>query len=146
MNPLHDGSAMSENPPNSSPGVPSTHRAFSFTGRLRSFTHAFRGIGMMLRSQHNAWVHLAATLAVIVGGLCVGISRGEWCWIVLAIVGVWMAEALNTALEFLCDVASPQFHPMVKHAKDVAAGAVLISAIGAVAVGLLIFLPHLQLN
>jgi diacylglycerol kinase (ATP) len=57
-----------------------------------------------------------------------------------------MAEALNTALEFLCDVASPQFHPMVKHAKDVAAGAVLISAIGAVAVGLLIFLPHLQLN
>lgn len=118
-------------------------RAFSFTGRIRSFTHAFRGVGMMLRSQHNAWVHLAATIAVIVAGFVFHIGRAEWCWIVLAIVGVWMAEALNTAFEFLCDVASPQFHPMVKHAKDVAAGAVLISAIGAAVIGGLIFLPRL---
>jgi diacylglycerol kinase (ATP) len=118
-------------------------RQFSFTGRLRSFTHAFRGLGMMLRSQHNAWVHLAATIAVISAGFVVGLSRAEWCWIVLAIVGVWTAEALNTAFEFLCDVASPQFHPMVKHAKDVAAGAVLIGALGAVTIGLLLFVPHL---
>jgi len=74
----------------------------------------------------------------------VGLSRAEWCWIVLAIVGVWMAEALNTAFEFLCDVASPQFHPMVKHAKDVAAGAVLLCAVGAAIVGVLVFLPRLQ--
>ena len=119
------------------------HRPFTFTGRLRSFRYAFRGIAMMLRSQHNAWIHLGATTSVIVAGLAFSLSRFEWCAIVMAVVGVWMAEALNTAFEFLCDVASPQFHAMVKHAKDVAAGAVLICAIGAVAVGALIFWPHL---
>jgi len=62
---------------------------------------------------------------------------------VLAIVGVWMAEALNTAFELLCDVASPQFHPVVKQSKDVAAGAVLISAMGAVVIGLLVLGPHI---
>jgi len=118
-------------------------RPFTFTGRLRSVTHAFRGIGLMLRSQHNAWIHAAATVVVTLMGLFLGLSRAEWCWIVLAIVGVWTAEALNTALEILCDVASPEFHPKVKEAKDVAAGAVLISAAGAVVIGLLIFGPHL---
>jgi diacylglycerol kinase (ATP) len=115
---------------------------FSFTGRLRSFTYAFRGVGLMLRSQHNAWVHLAATVATVTVGSILHINRGEWCVIVLAIVGVWVAEALNTAFEFLCDVASPEFHPMVKHAKDVAAGAVLVAAIGAAVVGAMIFGPR----
>ena len=64
------------------------------------------------------------------------------CWVVLAVVGVWTAEALNTALEFLCDVASPEFHPLVEKSKDVAAGAVLIAALGAVAIGILVFGPH----
>ena len=117
-------------------------RPFTFTGRLRSFRYAFRGIAMMLRSQHNAWIHLGATLSVVVAGFAFHVSRFEWCWIILAMVGVWTAEALNTAFEFLCDVASPQFHPMVKHAKDVAAGAVLICAIGAVVIGLLIMGSH----
>jgi diacylglycerol kinase (ATP) len=119
-------------------------QAFTFTGRLRSFTHAARGIAMMLRSQHNAWVHAGATLAAIGAGVGLGLTRFEWCWIVLAIVGVWMAESLNTAFELLCDVASPQFHPIVKNAKDVAAGAVLISACGAFAVGLMIYVPHIR--
>src|SRR3954468_10781004 len=117
--------------------------AFSFTGRLRSFTHAFRGVGLMLRSQHNAWVHLAASICVAIAGVALHLSRFDWCWLVLAIVSVWTAEALNTAFEFLCDVASPEFHPTVEKAKDVAAGAVLVSAIGAAAVGGLIFVPHL---
>lgn len=115
---------------------------FTFSGRIRSFTHAFHGIGLMLATQHNAWVHLVATLMAIALGLVLQLSRGEWCWIALAIVGVWMAEALNTAFEILCDVASPEFHPKVKQAKDVAAGAVLLSALGSVAIGLLIFSPH----
>ena len=97
----------------------------------------------MLASQHNAWVHAGATVCAVGAGWALDISRGEWCWVVLAITGVWMAEALNTAFEFLCDVASPEFHPMVKHAKDVAAGAVLLCAVGAVIIGVLIFLPHL---
>ena len=132
----------------SGPDSAATHsghsgNSFSFTGRLRSFSHAFRGIGLMLRSQHNAWVHAAATGGVVVAGFVIAISRMEWCAIVLAIASVWMAEALNTAFEFLCDVTSPEFHPVVKQAKDVAAGAVLLSAVGSVVVGVLVFGPHL---
>ena len=116
-------------------------RSFSFNGRVRSFRYALRGMRLMLVSQHNAWIHFAATVVVIGSGLALGLSRADWCWIILAIVGVWMAEALNTAFEFLCDVASPEFHPMVKNAKDVAAGAVLIAALGAVVIGLLVMGP-----
>lgn len=97
----------------------------------------------MLASQHNAWIHAAATLAVVALGLHLQIPRMEWCVLVLAIVSVWTAEALNTAFEFLCDVASPEFHPLVEKAKDVAAAAVLLSAVGAAVVGLIVFLPYL---
>lgn len=116
---------------------------FTFSGRLRSVRHAVEGIRLMLASQHNAWVHLVATLAVVAAGLALGIGRTEWCWLVLACVAVWTAEALNTAFEFLCDVASPEFHPEVKKAKDVAAGAVLLAAPGAVAIGTVVFGPAL---
>jgi len=119
-------------------------RPFEFTGRVRSFAYAFAGIWTMLRSQHNAWIHLVATVAVTGLGFAVGLSTAEWCWIVLAIMSVWTAEALNTAFEFLADVASPEFHPLVKHAKDVAAGAVLIAAVGAGVIALLVFVPHLS--
>jgi diacylglycerol kinase (ATP) len=118
-------------------------RPFEFTGRIRSFKYAFRGIGTMIRSQHNAWIHAVATLAVVFAGLFWGIGRDEWNWIVLAIVSVWTAEALNTAFEFLVDVTNPTFHPLVRKAKDVAAGAVLIAAVGSVTIGVLIFGPHL---
>lgn len=97
----------------------------------------------MLRSQHNAWVHALATLLVTFLGLYFHLSTSEWCWVVVVVVAVWSAEALNTAFEFLCDVASPEFHQLVKNAKDVAAGAVLISAVGAVCIGLIIFSPHI---
>ena len=117
-------------------------RPFQFTGRIRSFKFAFAGIWTMLKSQHNAWVHACATLGVVAAGLVFGVSAAEWCWLVLALMAVWTAEALNTAFEFLADVASPEFHPLVKHSKDVAAGAVLISAIGAVVIGVLVLGPH----
>ena len=117
---------------------------FSFTGRIRSITHAVRGITEMLKSQHNAWLHAVATIAVTVLGFAFEITRVEWCLLVLAIVAVWVAEALNTAFEFLCDVASPNFHPIVKHSKDVAAGAVLLSVVGAVILGLIVFVPYLK--
>jgi len=117
-------------------------RLFTFTGRIRSFRFAFIGIWTMLTSQHNAWVHACATGGVVAAGLFFGVSAAEWCWLVLAIMAVWTTEALNTALEFLADAASPEFHPLVKHSKDVAAGAVLISAIGAVVIGLLVLGPY----
>lgn len=117
-------------------------RPFEFTGRIRSFKYAFTGIWTMLKSQQNAWVHACVTIGVVSAGLVFGVSAAEWCWLVLAIMAVWTAEALNTAFEFLADVASPEFHPLVKHSKDVAAGAVLFSAVGAVAIGLLVLGPH----
>jgi diacylglycerol kinase (ATP) len=97
----------------------------------------------LLRSQHNAWIHAAASVAVVGLGFAVGLSRLEWCLVVLAMVAVWSAEAVNTAFEALCDVASPEPHPLVERAKDVAAGAVLLAAGGAVVVGVLVFGPHL---
>jgi diacylglycerol kinase (ATP) len=97
----------------------------------------------MIASQQNAWIHAVATAVVTIAGLMVRLSTADWCWIVLAVVAVWTSEALNTAFEFLTDVASPAFHPLAGKAKDVAAGAVLISAVGSVLIGLLVFGPHL---
>lgn len=116
---------------------------FSVRARIRSFVYALRGLRTMLVSQHNAWLHGAATLAVIASGFVAGIDRYEWLALIFAIVSIWTAEALNTALEFLCDVASPDFHPLVEKAKDVAAGAVLIAAVGSVFTGLLVLGPYL---
>jgi diacylglycerol kinase (ATP) len=115
---------------------------FTFTGRIRSIRCALKGVRVMVASQQNAWVHAAATVAVAAAGLYFGLERAEWCWVILAVISVWTAEALNTAFEFLTDVASPAFHPLAARAKDVAAGAVLITAVGSVAIGLLVFGPH----
>jgi len=110
--------------------------------RARSFGFAFRGVWLTLRSQPNAWIHAVATIGVVVAGVAVGLSCAEWCLVVLASAAVWTAEALNTALEFLADAVSRETHPLIGQAKDVAAGAVLITAGGALAVGALVFLPH----
>lgn len=119
-------------------------KPFQFTGRIRSFKYAAQGIATTLRSQHNAWIHAAATVAVVVAGLAFHLSRADWCMIVLAIAAVWTAESLNTAFEFLADATTPDFHPMIGRAKDVAAGAVLITAMAAVVVGVLVFGPYLR--
>jgi diacylglycerol kinase (ATP) len=117
-------------------------KKFSIISRIRSFKYGIRGIGLMLRSQHNAWIHAVATALVVAFGLFFGITRSQWCWLVLAIMAVWTAEALNTALEFLADFASAEFHPLIGKAKDVAAGAVLISAMGSVIIALFVLGPY----
>ena len=117
-------------------------KPFSIAERLKSVSFALSGIAAMLRTQHNAWIHLTASIVVIGAGFWFGIQREEWVWLIASTVAVWTAEALNTAFEFLCDVASPEFHPLVKQAKDVAAAAVLIAALGAAIIGLLVFVPH----
>lgn len=114
----------------------------TFNGRVRSFRYAFIGIWIMISSQHNAWIHAAATFVAVVVGLYFGLTKAEWCWIILAITSVWTAEALNTAFEFLTDVASPEYHPTAGKAKDTAAGAVLITAIGAAIIGLIVMGPY----
>ena len=98
----------------------------------------------MVRCQHNAWIHSVATGVVVGAGFFFHLSRSEWCWIVLAASTVWTAEALNTAFEFLADATSPNFHPVVRVAKDVAAGAVLITAVASSVIGSIIFWPHLK--
>lgn len=120
------------------------NRPFEFAARMRSVRHALQGIGYVLRSQHNAWIHAAATMLVVAAGFFLGLTAIEWCCIVIASTSVWTAEALNTALELLADAAIEELHPLVGHAKDVAAGAVLVTAIGAVIVGVIIFWPHIH--
>ena len=116
---------------------------FSILARGQSFSHAFRGLRFMLRSQHNAWLHMVASIAVCLVSVGLRISRIEWCLIILAMMAVWTAEAFNTALECLTDLASPGHHSLAGKAKDVAAGAVLIAAVSAVVIGALVFIPHI---
>jgi len=97
----------------------------------------------MLQTESNARIHAIATIAVIAVGFMIGISRIEWLAITLSITAVWCAEGFNTAIEFVCDVVSPDYHPKVEQAKDIAAGTVLIAAIGAGVVGVLVFGRHL---
>lgn len=118
-------------------------KSLTVTGRVRSFRCAIRGIRVMISSQHNAWIHAAATVVVISLGAYLHVTRADWCWIILAMMSVWTTEALNTAFEFLTDVVSPEFHPLAEKAKDVAAGAVLIAAIGSVFIGVIVFAPRL---
>ncbi|HPR87310.1 MAG TPA: diacylglycerol kinase family protein [bacterium] len=116
---------------------------FSLRRRLASFGYAVAGIRQMVQTQHNAWIHLAATLGVMAAGVFLGLTRTEWMAVIVAMALVWSAEAVNTSFEFLCDVASPEFHPLVEKAKNIAAAAVLICAIGSVLIGALAFMPHL---
>jgi diacylglycerol kinase (ATP) len=120
-----------------------TKKNFSIIARARSFKHAFRGVGIMIRTQHNAWVHLLAVVVVTLLGFNFDISLAEWSVLVLAMGFVLAAEAFNTAIEIDIDLTSPTYHPYARDTKDVAAGAVLISVIVSVVIGLVIFLPKI---
>jgi diacylglycerol kinase (ATP) len=118
-------------------------KRFSISERIKSFGFALEGIRTFFATQHNAWLHLFAALAVVCLGWYCRLSSAEWCWISAAIVLVFMAEMFNTAIEFLSDIVSPNIHPRVKAVKDVSAAAVLIAAAGAAAIGLFVFIPKL---
>jgi diacylglycerol kinase (ATP) len=111
--------------------------------RARAFRCAFAGWGYVIRTQRNAWIHALFTVAVIAVSLWLGLSRQDWALIIFAIVLVWMAEFLNTALETVVDLTCPEQHPLAKAGKDVGAAAVLIAAGGSVLIGLLILGPPL---
>ena len=121
---------------------------FTFMGRVRSLRHAATGMGFVLRSQHNAWLHAVVTVLAFVLAAALHVmvrpfTVGEWCDLTIAVVLVWVAETFNTGLEVLSNAVTPERHPVVKIAKDVAAAAVLIAALGAVVVGCILFLPPL---
>ncbi len=111
--------------------------------RLASFRHAFAGWWYVLRSQRNAWIHAVASVAVVAVSLWLELGRIEWAILVLTIALVWVAEFVNTAVEAVVDLLSPDIHPLARVAKDVAAAAVLIAALAAVVIGLLLLGPPL---
>ncbi len=106
---------------------------------LCSFCYAFRGIGYGIRSQRNLRIHLVALVTVIVFNAMAGLSVTHWCIELLCCMLVISLELVNTALEAACDRVSTERNPLLGHAKDAAAGAVLVSAFGSVAIALLIF-------
>lgn len=118
-------------------------KPFKINERLRSFRHAIRGIKYLIKSEHNARIHLVATVLVILLGKYLNINQLEWISITIAIVLVWVTEAINTSFELLADHVVKEYNELIGKAKDVAAGAVLISSIGSVVVGILVFVPYL---
>ena len=111
--------------------------------RLLSFGYAFRGFWYVLRTQRNAWIHAVIATLVFIVSLWLGLDARDWAIIILTTAMVFTAEFLNTAIEAVVDLASPQKHPLAKVGKDVGAAAVLIAALAAILVGFLILGPPL---
>ncbi|MED3661528.1 diacylglycerol kinase family protein [Ureibacillus sp. FSL K6-8385] len=107
---------------------------------FRSFRFAFEGI-LLASKERNMRFHLVSAVIVVIAGLWTRLSALEWLVLIITIALVIGLEMVNTAIEYVVDMASPDFHPMAKAAKDVAAGAVLVFAIASVIIGLIIFLP-----
>lgn len=112
-------------------------------GFVRSFSFAGQGVWHAVCTQRNMRVHLVAAAAAVVAGLVLRISAVDWACVAAAIGLVLTAEALNTVVEALVDLCTDQYHPLAKIAKDTAAGAVLISSVAALGVGIAVFLPRL---
>lgn len=117
---------------------------FSFLkARCQSISYAFQGVTYALRTQTNTWVHVSISVGVIAMGIWFSITRLEWAVLILTMALVWAAEFFNTALEVLLDLLHPQYHPLVKITKDLSAGAVLLTAVFSVLIGLLLLGPPL---
>ena len=110
--------------------------------QLRSFGYAWKGIQSCVGKEQNLSFHLIAAMAVIIAGIVLGITRTEWIMVVMCIGTVIAAELFNTAIEKLVDLVSPERHPVAGLVKAIAAGAVLICAVGAASIGLIIFIPY----
>lgn len=119
----------------------SRQSGFSITACLKSFTYAWHGLAEIIRRQHNFWIHLSVAGTVIIFGFITCISAQEWLAILLVIGFVLSAEAMNTALEYIVDLVSPEYNELARKVKDIAAGAVLIASITAVIIGLIVFIP-----
>lgn len=116
---------------------------FSLSARASSFGYAFSGIWSFVRSEHNAWIHLAIATVTLVLSFLLQISAGEWIAVILCMSMVITTEILNTVIEKIMDHLSPASSPAVKAIKDMAAAAVLVTAIAAAIVGLIIFIPKI---
>jgi diacylglycerol kinase (ATP) len=116
---------------------------FSIRNRVKSFRYAIAGIRQFVHREHNARIHLVATVGVIIAARVLSVTRLEAVALASVTGLVWVAEILNTCLERATDLISREEHPEIKYIKDLAAGAVLVAAITAVVVGLFIFIPKI---
>lgn len=118
-------------------------KKISINSRIKSFKYALRGIWFVIKSQHNAWIHTLFAIAAIILGIILKINSYEWMIIIFSIAIVFAFESVNSAIEYLTDLLSPEYNSKAGKAKDIAAGAVLLSAMAALAAGLIIFLPKI---
>ncbi len=118
---------------------------FSIRKRMQSFKYAFNGFKILLIEEHNARIHMLVAVLVIIAGVYFNVSVKEWVAIVFAIVLVFAAELFNSSIENLADFVTKEPHPEIKKVKDLSAAAVLICAVGAVVIGLLVFIPRIFL-
>ena len=114
---------------------------FSIHSRAKSFLYAFEGIIQFFRKEHNAWLHLVATGAVVIMGILLRVSRTEAIALVIAVALVWICEILNTCVEKTMDMITKEYDTRVKVIKDLSAGAVLVAAAAAAVIGGIVFLP-----
>ena len=118
-------------------------KKFSAVARIKSSTHAWRGLAVFIKTTHNFWIHFVCAILVVYLGWILNINSEEWALIVIAIGFVFVAEAFNSAIEIDIDLTSPEYHPFARDIKDVAAGAVLMSVGVAVLIGIIVFLPKI---
>lgn len=117
---------------------------FSLNKRINSFRFAFSGLRLLFKTEHNAWLHLAATAVVVIAAVWLNVSSTEAALLSIAVGLVWVSELFNTCIEKTMDFTSRENHPTIKLIKDVSAGAVLTAAITAVAIGCFVFIPKIM--
>jgi len=122
----------------------SDNEPFSFQKRIKSFTYAFRGIMRLVKKEHNARIHLVALVGVVVAGLVFRLGIVDWMAVVFASGMVFISELFNTAIEKLADEVDPKWNEQIGQVKDFAAGAVLVSALVAIFIGALVFIPRIM--
>jgi len=118
-------------------------KKFSVRKRITSFIYAFNGLRIVALVEHNFRIHMLAAALVVLAGFCFSISHNEWIAIILIIVLVLSLEIMNSAIERLADVVSPERNEKIKEIKDMSAGAVLLAAIASLVIAGIIFLPKM---
>lgn len=121
----------------------SYEKRFSVSQRFKSFSYAWSGIKLVLKNEHNTWIHLFLTVIAMVLGIVFKLATAEWATLIIVTAMVWMAELFNTCIEKIMDFSTTDFHPQIKLIKDMAAAAVLIASIAALIVGAIIFIPKI---
>ena len=119
---------------------------FSIHSRAKSFVYAFEGVIQFFGKEHNAWLHLVATAAVVIMAILLRVSRTEAIALVIAVALVWICEILNTCVEKTMDMITSEYDTRVKMIKDLAAAAVLVAAAAAAVIGVIVFLPKFLIH